>query len=266
MVDYGFRDLGYKYVILDDCWQNMQRSPNGSLVANSTKFPDGIKAVSDRIHDMGLMFGMYSSAGMYTCAQYPASLGYETIDAQTFADWGVDYLKYDNCYNQGQEGTSKLSFDRYNAMSQALNKTGMSLALFAMVPHYCIDLTLAGRSIHYGMCNWGKDYPWNWAQTMANSWRMSGDVYDSFDRPDDRCPCTMYDCELPGFHCSVMNIIGKVAPIVDKGQPGAWNDLDMLEVGNGGMTDDEYKVHFSMWYGDLHVSCNACITNLDSGP
>lgn len=143
MVDYGFRDLGYKYVILDDCWQNMQRSPNGSLVANSTKFPDGIKAVSDQIHDMGLMFGMYSSAGMYTCAQYPASLGYETMDAQTFADWGVDYLKYDNCYNQGQEGTSKISFDRYNAMSQALNKTGMSHTLLPMVPHYCIDLTLS---------------------------------------------------------------------------------------------------------------------------
>ncbi|KAL8670311.1 MAG: hypothetical protein Q9168_005142 [Polycauliona sp. 1 TL-2023] len=227
MVDFGLRDLGYKYVILDDCWQTMERSANGSLVANSTKFPDGIKAVADKIHDMGLMFGMYSSAGMYTCAQYPASLGHETIDAQTFADWGVDYLKYDNCYNQGQEGTSKLTFDRYNVMSQALNKTG--------------------RPIHYGMCNWGKDYPWNWAQTMANSWRMSGDVYDSFDRPDDRCPCTTYDCELPGFHCSIMNIIGKAAPIVDKGQPGAWNDLDALEVGNGGMTDDEYKVHFSTW-------------------
>lgn len=82
---------------------------------------------------------------------------------------------------------------------------------------------------------------------MANSWRMSGDVYDSFDRPDDRCPCTTYDCQLPGFHCSIMNIIGKAAPIVDKGQPGGWNDLDALEVGNGGMTDDEYKVHFSMW-------------------
>ncbi|KAL8695410.1 MAG: hypothetical protein Q9224_003408, partial [Gallowayella concinna] len=123
MVDFGLRDLGYKYVILDDCWQNMERGPNGSLVANSTKFPDGMKAVADKIHDMGLLFGMYSSAGMYTCAQFPASLGHETRDAQTFADWGVDYLKYDNCYNQGQEGTSKLSFDRYKTMSQALNKT-----------------------------------------------------------------------------------------------------------------------------------------------
>ena len=97
------------------------------------------------------------------------------------------------------------------------------------------------------MCNWGIDYPWNWAQTIANSWRITGDVYDSFSRPDAQCPCTTYDCRLPGFHCSVLNILGKVAPIPSKAQPGAWNDLDMLEVGNGGMTDAEYVLHFSMW-------------------
>jgi alpha-galactosidase len=121
-----------------------------------------------------------------------------------------------------------LSYNRYKAMSDALIATG--------------------RPILYSMCNWGMDYPWNWAQTMANSWRMSGDVYDSFDRPDARCPCTTYDCRLPGFHCSVMNILNKAAPVLNKAQPGAWNDLDMLEVGNSGMTDDEYKTHFSMWY------------------
>lgn len=81
----------------------------------------------------------------------------------------------------------------------------------------------------------------------ANSWRMSGDVYDSFDRPDSRCPCTTWDCALPGFHCSVMNILNKVAAFSSKAQPGAWNDLDMLEVGNSGMTDDEYKLHMTMW-------------------
>lgn len=136
--------------------------------------------------------------------------------------------RYDNCYNAGQSGTPKLTHDRYLAMSFALNQTG--------------------RPIFYSMCNWGEDSPWQWAQTMANSWRMSGDIYDSFDRPDERCPCiTAYDCRLAGFHCSMMNILNKVAPIVDRGRPGGWNDLDALEVGNGGMTDDEYKLHFSMW-------------------
>lgn len=97
------------------------------------------------------------------------------------------------------------------------------------------------------MCNWGEDYPWMWAQSMANSWRISGDIFDSFDRYDDRCPCTTWDCTLAGFHCSVMNIINKVVAFPDKGRIGAWNDMDNLEVGNGGMTDDEYKLHFSMW-------------------
>ena len=170
---------------------------------------------------------MYSSAGRYTCAKYEASLGREKQDADTFAGWGVDYLKYDNCFNEGQEGTSQITYNRYKAMSDALNATG--------------------RPILYSMCNWGVDYPWNWASTIANSWRITGDIYDSFDRPDARCPCTTWDCRLPGFHCSVMNILNKVAPIVDKGRPGGWNDLDALEVGNSGMSDDEYKLHFTLW-------------------
>lgn len=158
------------------------------------------------------------------------SLGHETIDANTFAGWGVDYLKYDNCYNQGQSGTPLFSFSRYNVMHEALNATK--------------------RPILYSMCSWGEDGPWAWAETIANSWRMSGDVTDEFDRPDDRCPCTNeqgLNCPLPGYHCSVMNIINKVSYFLNKGQPGAWNDMDMLEIGNGGMSDDEYKVMFTMW-------------------
>ena len=174
---------------------------------------------------------MYSSAGYLTCGRYTASLGREMTDAQTFADWGVDFLKYDNCYNGGQSGTAQISYTRYKAMSDALNATG--------------------RPILYNMCSWGDDGPWNWAQTMANSWRMSGDVYDSFSRPDERCPCTGdeegYLCALPGFHCSILNIMNKMAKIVSKTQTGAQNDMDALEVGNGGMTDDEYLTHMSMW-------------------
>ncbi|MCJ1250934.1 hypothetical protein MMC30_008162 [Trapelia coarctata] len=201
IVSLGLRDLGYTYVILDDCWST-GRDSNGTLVVDLQKFPNGMKAVADHIHALGLKFGMYSSAGFYTCGQYAGSLGYETQDAQTFASWGVDYLKYDNCYNGGQAGTQSLSYTRYNVMSQALNKTG--------------------RPILYSLCNWGEDSPWNWAQTMSNSWRMSGDIYDSFDRPD-------------------------MSSIQSKTQSGASSDMDMLEVGNGGQTDDEYKTHFSMW-------------------
>ncbi|KAH8683139.1 glycoside hydrolase family 27 protein [Tricladium varicosporioides] len=231
IVDYGLKDLGYQYVILDDCWSiGRNASNNGSLVADPKKFPRGMAAVADDIHALNLKFGMYSSAGKYTCGQYAGSLGYETVDANTWASWGVDYLKYDNCYNEGYAGNQQLSSARYRTMGDALNATG--------------------RPILYSLCNWGEDYPWNWGSTVANSWRISGDVYDNWDRYDARCPCygeDAWNCGLPGFHCSITNIMNKASFIVSKAQPGAWNDLDMLEVGNGALTDAEYVAHFSMW-------------------
>ncbi|KAF8865734.1 glycoside hydrolase family 27 protein [Acephala macrosclerotiorum] len=231
IVDYGLKDLGYHYVVLDDCWSvGRNASNNNSLIADSKKFPNGMAAVADRLHELGLGFGMYSDAGKYTCGGYAGSLGYETVDANTFASWGVDYLKYDNCYNMGQAGNQQISEARYATMANALNATG--------------------RPILYSLCNWGEDYPWNWGSTIANSWRISGDVYDNWDTYDSRCPCAgadAWNCGLPGFHCSILNIANKASFIVSKAQPGAWNDLDMLEVGNGAMTDAEYVAHFSIW-------------------
>ena len=184
--------------------------------------------VADRIHALGMKFGMYSSAGIFTCAKYPGSLGYEQKDADAFASWGADYLKYDNCFNQGQSGTAQVSFNRYNVMSQSLNRTG--------------------RLIFYSMCNWGQDNPFDWAYGIANSYRMSGDIYDSFNRPDSRCPCEeAIGCTWPGFHCSVMNILNKMATIQSRTMSGGFADMDMLEVGNGGQDDNEYVTHFSMW-------------------
>lgn len=161
------------------------------------------------------------------------SLDYETNDATSFAKWDVDYLKYDNCYHMGRFGTPKLSFDRYKVMADALNATG--------------------RPILYSLCNWGEDFSHTWGMSIANSWRMSGDIYDSFSRPDDLCPCTDAadpHCIAPGSHCSVLSIVNKVAGFADRGQPGGWNDLDMLEVGNGGMTDDEVCLS-SFWSNEL---------------
>ncbi|KAH9890895.1 glycoside hydrolase superfamily [Cubamyces lactineus] len=187
-----------------------------------------MKALTDKIHDLGLKFGIYSDAGTYTCGRRFGSLGYEDIDAQTYASWGVDYLKYDNCYAEGLSGTPKISYDRYANMSRALNATG--------------------RPILYSMCNWGEDGPWNFAVDIANSWRISGDLVDEFDRYDDRCPCTdILDCKLPGYHCAMARVIDFAAPVGQKAGPGRWNDLDILQVGLGGMTFDEYVTHFTMW-------------------
>ncbi|KAJ3479183.1 hypothetical protein NLI96_g9237 [Meripilus lineatus] len=251
MVANNLTKLGYEYVLIDDCWQAPARDPNtGAPVANSDKFPRGIKALADDVHALGMKvgqlhvtisfgwltsrgdpsqkFGIYSNAGKLTCGSRFGSLGHEEIDAKTYAEWGVDYLKYDNCYNEGQAGTPKLSFDRFAAMSYALNATG--------------------RPILYSVCNWGEDGPWNFAPTIANSWRISGDIMDNFGRFDERCPCTSaLDCKLPGFNCAMARIIDFAAPLGQKARQGAWNDLDMLEIGNGGMTYDEYVSHFTFW-------------------
>ena len=137
LIDYGLRDLGYNYVVLDDCWSR-GRGDDGYLIVDEAKFPNGMIAVSDRLHDKDLLFGMYSSAGELTCARYAGSLDYETQDAKSFASWGVDYLKYDNCYHMGRFGTPIVSFNRFNEMAKALKATG--------------------RSILYSLCSWGEDY------------------------------------------------------------------------------------------------------------
>jgi alpha-galactosidase len=113
IVSLGLKDLGYQYVVLDDCWSvGRNASNNNSLIADPKKFPRGMAAVADDIHAVGLKFGMYSSAGKYTCGGYAGSLGFEEVDANTWAEWGVDYLKYDNCYHMGQAGNQLISQDR----------------------------------------------------------------------------------------------------------------------------------------------------------
>ena len=229
LIHSGLRDVGYNYVVLDDCWQDA-RGSDGYMRIDEEKFPNGMKYIADELHEQGLLYGMYSSAGELTCAKYDGSLDYEQQDAESWASWDVDYLKYDNCFHMGRFGTPKITFDRYNVMAKALNATG--------------------RPILYSLCNWGEDYVHTWGMSIANSWRVSGDIYDHFNRPDALCSCVDPKdphCTAPGTHCSVMNIINRVSAYADRGAPGGWNDLDMLEVGLGGMTDAEYVVHFSMW-------------------
>ncbi|KIO27278.1 glycoside hydrolase family 27 protein [Tulasnella calospora MUT 4182] len=230
LVNTGLKGVGYEYVIIDDCWHapsrdNITRVP----LADPIKFPSGIKHLADAIHSLGLKFGIYSDAGTNTCGGRFGSLGFEDIDAKTYAEWGIDYLKYDNCFNDGQSGSQELSYARYAAMASALQVTG--------------------RPIHYAICNWGEDQPWEWAGGIANSWRISGDIYDVFTGYNRLCPCEdLRNCTNFGHHCSVTRILDWAAPLHEYAGPvKGWNDLDMLEVGNGNMTHDEYVSHFSMW-------------------
>jgi alpha-galactosidase len=206
-VSSGMKDAGYQYVNIDDCWMTHQRDPaTGRLVPDPAKFPDGIKGTADYVHSLGLKLGIYEDAGTATCAGYPGSLGHETTDAQTFADWGVDYLKYDNCNNAGST-TKQQYIDRYSAMRDALAATG--------------------RAIVYSLCEWGVNEPWTWGADVGNLWRTTGDISDNWN--------------------SLKSIVNQNAPLWPFAKPGAWNDPDMLEIGNGGMTDTEYRSHFSLW-------------------
>ena len=151
----GLIELGYNYINLDDCWQINRSKINNTIIPDYIAFPKGIKYLADYAHSKGLKFGLYSDAGFYTCGERPGSLGYEEIDAQTYAKWGIDYLKYDNCFNDGTQ--SKM---RYMAMRDALNKTG--------------------RQIFYSMCIWGTDEVSIWAKEVGNSWRTTGDISDNW--------------------------------------------------------------------------------------
>ena len=151
----GLIEVGYKYINLDDCWQS-SRDENGKIVPDPNAFKNGIKPLADYAHSKGLLFGLYSDAGIKTCAGRPGSLGYEEKDAQTYAEWGVDYLKYDNCFNNDIK-----SIDRYPKMSEALNKTG--------------------RPIFYSICQWGEEEVATWAKKYGNSWRTTGDISDNWN-------------------------------------------------------------------------------------
>src|SRR4051794_17497858 len=151
----GMQTAGYTYVNIDDCWMTHSRDSGGHLVPDPAKFPDGIKGTADYVHSLGLKLGIYEDAGTATCAGYPGSLGHESTDAQSFASWGVDYLKYDNCNNNGVSAQS-----RYTAMRDALAATN--------------------RPILYSLCNWGQDNVWTWGAGVGNSWRTTGDITANF--------------------------------------------------------------------------------------
>jgi alpha-galactosidase len=201
----GLKDAGYQYVNLDDCWAEQSRDSKGNLVPNKTRFPNGIKAVADYVHGKGLKFGIYTSAGTKTCNKdggFPGGLGHEKQDANLFASWGVDYLKYDNCNNQGVDAQQ-----RYKAMRDALKATG--------------------RPIVFSLCEWGQNKPWLWASDVGNLWRTTGDISDNWTR--------------------MLSILHANEKLAQYAGPGHWNDPDMLEVGNGKLSDTEYRSHFSLW-------------------
>ena len=209
MVASGMREAGYQYVVIDDCWQ-IDRDSKGNIIVDGKAFPSGIKVLADYVHSKGLKFGIYSDAGTKTCAGRPGSWGYEFQDARQYAEWGVDYLKYDWCNNGGQNSAAA-----YSRMRDALQASG--------------------RPIVFSICEWGSTKPWLWAGEIGNLWRTTGDIQD------------MWEGKKDWGGLGVIRIIDLQVGLEAFSGPGHWNDPDMLEVGNGGMTSTEYQAHFSFW-------------------
>ncbi len=214
LVSTGMRDAGYVYVNIDDTWEG-ERDAQGRIQSNS-KFPD-MKALADYVHSKGLKLGIYSSPGPTTCARFAGSLGHEEQDAKTYADWGIDFLKYDLCSYipimrqeapNDEAAQTKLMREAYEKMHQALLKTH--------------------RPIVYSLCEYGWDSVWRWDPTVgANLWRTTGDIQPNFDR---------------------IMLIGRAqAGLAKYAAPGQWNDPDMLEVGNGKLTHGENEAHMTLW-------------------
>lgn len=212
MVSSGLKDAGYEYVVIDDIWSLRERDENGRLVPNPEKFPHGMKYVADYIHAKGLKFGMYSCAGYETCAGFPGSYGYEWVDAQTFAEWDVDFLKYDFCY-------------RPESVSPDVLYKRMGLALLN-----------CGREILFSACSWGANKTRRWIkQTGANMWRSTGDIFDGWESVKMLAKSQIPYQEFNGQGCfNDMDML-----IV--GMNGKGN------VGLKGCTFEEYKLHFSLW-------------------
>lgn len=211
IVEEGYRDAGYEYVIIDDCWSLKERV-EGKLAADPALFPHGMKYLSDYIHSKGLKFGMYSCAGFLTCAGYPSSYGYEYQDAKQFAEWGVDYLKYDFC-NFPASGNAR---NAYLTMAMALRNSG--------------------REILFAACNWGVENPSGWMRSRgAHSYRSTGDIFDVPKSYKDifRSQAENIENNAPGcFNDMDMLIVG---------MHGKGN------VGLEGCSDLQYLQHFALW-------------------
>lgn len=213
LIDNGMAAAGYEYLVIDDHWQARTRDAAGRLVADPERFPGGISAVADEVHSLGLKLGIYSVPGSTTCGMfydnYPAddagSLHHERIDAATFADWGVDYLKYDWCRAHINDGLR--ARDAFTLMSK--------------------ELARLDRDIVYSISEYGIWQPWTWAAGVANMWRTTDDLHANWN--------------------SLKTLIHQNLAISNLSRPGAWNDPDMLQVGNGSITVSESRVHLSVW-------------------
>ncbi|KFY67926.1 hypothetical protein V496_01334 [Pseudogymnoascus sp. VKM F-4515 (FW-2607)] len=244
VVSLGLKKAGYNYINIDDCWAVKEGRDNvtDKIIPDPVKFPSGIKGIADKIHSLGLKVGIYSSAGTKTCGGYPASLDREHLDAATFASWGIDYLKYDNCYvpDNWTDPYEHCVPDDYRVWGPYVNGT---CAESAKTPPPGYDWTTSlqykrfkqmsdallaqNRTILYSLCNWGHAAVGEWGYKLGSSWRMTGDITPSWSRVSEILNQMSFKSKYTDF----------------------WkhNDADMLHIGNGNLTIEESRTHFAFW-------------------
>ena len=209
MITNGMQEAGYRYIVIDDGWEAKERDAQGNLVPDPARFPSGMKALGDYLHGKGFKFGIHNCAGTKTCAGLPGGRGHEFEDARTYASWAVDFLKYDWCNHGTANGE-----ETYKTMRDALYA--------------------AGRPVVFSLCEWGDTQPWLWAKEVGHLWRTTGDIMDC------------YDCQ--GVYALGWKFILQKQNGLEKyAGPDHWNDPDMLEVGNPGLSLAESRAHFSLW-------------------
>ncbi|KFZ09721.1 hypothetical protein V502_08532 [Pseudogymnoascus sp. VKM F-4520 (FW-2644)] len=242
VVNLGLKDAGYEYINIDDCWsiKDGRDETTHQIRPDLTKFPDGISGTADKIHALGLKIGIYSSAGTKTCAGYPASIGFEDVDAATFAAWGIDYLKYDNCYVPSNwtdpyeacvsEGTDPTLANGTCLVTNTTAPPDYDWSTSNTAERYRImgdALKAQSRTILYSLCEWGHASVQHWGSSVAPTWRMSGDITAEWPR-------IMIHVNMNSF-------------LMNYNDHWSHSDADMLEVGNGALTEEENRSHFALW-------------------
>ncbi|KAH9950215.1 glycoside hydrolase family 27 protein [Amylocystis lapponica] len=213
MKEYGLADIGYTYVNIDDCYSERNRSAEGDIVAHRDRFPSGMKNLTDQIHAMGLKAGIYGDSGWFTCELFPGSFQNEERDAKLFQeDWGFDLLKYDNCAVPFDTVLKQGIIGKFERMSTAITKLAESTGKPPLI---------------FSLCEWGNVQPWLWAKKYGQSWRTTGDINPSWG--------------------SITDLLNQNSFITFASDFYGHNDLDILEVGNGEITYDEGKSHFTAW-------------------
>lgn len=208
----GLLDAGYNYINIDDCYSEKTRSPEGNIIANKERFPSGMRSLTDQLHVMGFKTGIYSDSGWFTCQLYPGSYGNEDRDIQTFSDWGFDLLKYDNCAVPFDHIIKEGMVGKFKRMADAIDR---------------LSHRTGKPPLLYSLCQWGREQPWLWARRFGQSWRTTDDIGPHWD--------------------AVRSIIHQNSFISWAADFYGHNDMDLLEVGNGDLTIDEAKTHFTAW-------------------